>query len=60
MNTQLKIFRLIVILILLALLSWIGFEIFNGRYLHAVAISSTGSLLMWFAMGFGKKPKDDY
>ena len=59
MNTQLKVFKLILALILLAFLSWIGFEIYNGRYLHAVAISSTGSLLMWFAMGLGKRPKDD-
>jgi len=54
MNTRLKIFKLIVALLLLAFLSWIGLEVFNGRYLHAVAISCTGSLLMWFAMGLGK------
>jgi hypothetical protein len=58
MSTRLKVFRLFVALLMLAFLIWIGCEVFSGRYLHAVAISGTGSLLMWFAMGLGKQPKD--
>jgi len=58
MITLRRIFTLIVALILLAFLVWIGVEIYNGRYLHAVAISCTGSLLMWFAMGLGNPTND--
>ena len=60
MNTQLKVFRSIVALVFFAFLIWIGFEVINERYLYAVAISSTGPLLMWFAMGLGKQPKDEF
>ena len=59
MNIRLKIFKFIAALIFLALITWIGLEVFYGRYLKAVAISGVGSLLMWFAMGLGTPPSDD-
>lgn len=59
MNTRLKIFKFIAALVFLAIITWIGIEVFYGRYLEAVAISGVGSLLMWFAMGLGNRPSDD-
>ena len=53
MNIRLKIFKFIAALIFLAIITWMGIEVFYGRYLKAVAISGVGSLLMWFAMGLG-------
>jgi len=59
MATRLFIFKIIGILLGLALLTWIVIEIYQGRYLEAVAISGVTSILLWFAMGLGRKPDDD-
>jgi len=52
------IFKVIIILLLLMLAAWIGYEIYRGNYLQAVAISGVGSVFLWFASGAANPPKD--
>lgn len=59
MAIRLFIFKIIGILMALALVGWIGFEIYHARYLEAVAISGVSSILLWFALGMGRKPLDE-
>ena len=49
-----KIWRVIVGICFLVVLGLVAVTIINGQYLEAVAISSVGSVLAWFALGARK------
>ena len=55
MKSRILILKIFFALGLLALVVWIGLEIYRGNYLEAVAISGVGSLLLWFALGLGNQ-----
>ena len=48
--------RMIVGVGLIGMLFWIIYAVIEGQYLEAVAVSSIGSVLAWFALGAGKAP----
>ena len=58
MESRLLILKIFAALGFLALIVWIGLEIYRGNYLEAVAVSGVGSLLLWFALGLGNRPRD--
>jgi Ni,Fe-hydrogenase I cytochrome b subunit len=53
MSTQRVLFFFVSVGIALTVI-WMGFAIYQERYLEAVAASCLGPALAWFALGMGK------
>lgn len=59
METRQKYYKLFLLFVTVAVVSWVAVTAYQGKYIEAVAISGVSSILLWFALGISKSADDD-